>query len=313
VICFSIPGRAALPPVQDPLAISAAYYFSHREYAQSYALWTEVLKRQPENVAAMLRVCELKILLESRLACRDLALAFLKERGPALDPESRKVAQDRFRELQSLFISDEGQTAYLQGLTRLERKDVGGALVSLDRAAFLEKGNVKVLKEKAHCERRLQLPELYLQTSKLAYESDPFDPDIVGDLSEAYAYKHQFDKIIAMYKANADTFGSVRNRIAYAVALAETGGESNAVPLLQALVGRGRMMKAPAILWFQLGSSLAQRPDSVDEAINYLEQFLRATTPPVDPAKTPEEWDPYRAVERRPEAEKLLATLRGPK
>jgi tetratricopeptide (TPR) repeat protein len=298
----------------DVSSTAAQYYFDHREYAQSLALWEAIYKRQPENVEALCRVAELKLLLEGRVQSRDTIVEFLKQHSQ-LRAEEKEAIRSRFERIQSFFLTDEGQTAFLQAKTRVERKDYQGALAALERSMALERGNVKVLKVKANCERSLGLWESFSQTAKQAFENDPFDPDVVGDMTDAFTYRSQYPKVIELFQSNPELLSSVRNRTAYAVAMAESGSVSTAVPLLQTLVEKGKSNAIAPILWFELGSVLAKRRDTTAEATNYLEQFIRSvptslvgisSSGPSGEAS----WDPYRTGERRSEAERLLASLR---
>ena len=298
----------------DGSATAAQYYFDHREYSQSLELWTALLSRQPDNVEAVCRVAELKLLLEGRAPSKEIILDFMKRRKDQMRPEERENLRTRFERMQTLFLTDEGQTAFLQGRTRLERKDFQGALSALERSISLEKGNLKVLKVKASCERSLGLWDAFAQTAKLAFENDPFDPEAAADMSDSYSYRSQYPKVIELFQNSPDLLSSIRNRTAYAVALAESGAVGSAVPLLQGLVEKGKANSIAPILWFELGSVLSKRPDTTAEATNYLEQFIRSVPPTslISPAAGGDStWDPYRTGERRPEAERLLAVLKS--
>src|SRR5262249_28815452 len=158
------------------------YYYSRYDYKQAYTLWSEVLKKQPTNLPALFRVAELKMLFEGRPAGRDLILKFLLTESSGLTGDARKSVRDRLNELQRVFLTDRGQSLYLQAVARTRKKDCQSAFGFLNQAAALENGNIRILKEKFRCEKSLGLSDRFYETTHLALDNDPYDTEVVDNM-----------------------------------------------------------------------------------------------------------------------------------
>lgn len=297
---------SALATPADPLALSAEYYYSKYDYKQAYQLWSEVLKRQPGNLPAFFRVCELKVMFEGRAACRDLGRTFLKQTAVPLNAEARRSVRDKLDQLQKTFLTDRGQSLYFQAIAKTRKKDCPAALPLLTQSLAFEKGNVRILKEKLRCEKSLGLTDKFYETTKLAYEGDPFDSEINDDLMELHAYQLDFAKVLEMRDADPDANRTPRFRLAAGIALFETGNASEALGELRAFNEQERQVHP--IVWLTIGKILAQRPEAGAEAIPYLERFL-SSAGRVEKTLI-EGWDPYRSAEKTDEAKRLLASLK---
>ncbi len=304
-VFFITASPKALSAPSDSLSLAAQYYYSHHDYPQALGLWSEVLKKDPINTMALLRVCELKILTEGREACRELMLSNLE--GPNLrTTESRKFLIERFRDLQKLFLTDEGQTSYLQAVSWVKLKELPRALASFERASQLEKGNASVLREKAKTEKLMGQWDSYLQTCQLAYENDPFDPAVVEETMEVGSYLGNYEKVVSIQHRSVST-NTIRSQIAYAFALVQMGNVTDALPLLQTIAGQGKITSLHPIVWYSLGKLFSQKRDGHSEAVTYLQRFLSSTARPEN--LLIEGWDPYRSTDKVDEAKKLLASL----
>jgi len=310
VLCTVASVGAVVPPPVDSLALAAEYYFSHHDYRQSLDLWSEILKRDPINEKALVRTSDLKLLLEGRASARDALLSVLDNPALFLSTDARKVLRDRLSILQNAFLTDEGQATYLQALPKIKRGDCAGALGLLNQAAIQEKGNVRVLREKARCELHQGLYVKYYATVQQAHENNPFDLEILDGLLEAEAYYREYPKIIALARKYPDDFRSLRQKMAYGIALVETGEDAAAVPLLQSVVEAQKSSVVSPIVLYALGRAFAKKPDTKAEAIGYLDRFLISGSRPefllVDG------WDPYHSPERLEEAQKLVTSLKAP-
>jgi tetratricopeptide (TPR) repeat protein len=305
-ILLQAPARAAVPA--DSLAIAAEYYFSRQDYPQALSLWSEVLKRKPDSVSALMRVAELKLLFGGRLASRDVLLGFLNSHGSSLPAESRLALRLKLGSLQSTFVTDEGQSLFLRALPKAQRQECAAALPLLTQAVGLEGGNLKVLHEKARCEKKLGLyPRLY-ETLKLAFDSDPFDVETRESLLETEIYFAEMANVVTSARRDPEAVLNARERTALAVALFETGAEAEALPLLQALVESEKTTSGSPILLYTLGRLFSGRSGGSGEAVSYLERFLSLAARPENTLI--DGWDPYRCAEKLEPAHKLLASLK---
>jgi tetratricopeptide (TPR) repeat protein len=296
----------ALAP-SDSLSIAAEYYFSRQDYNQSLALWSEVLKRRPDNLSAVYRVAELKLMFQGRVASRDVILGFLAGAGRNLNSDARRDIKLKLGELQSTFVTDDGQSVFLRALPKIRHGDCQGAMALLVQAAGAEGGNLRVLQEKARCEKTLGLYERFYESLRAAFDSDPFDESVRENLFEAYVYNGEMAKVIAMAKEGDSTL-SLRERIAYAVALTESGAEAAALPILQNTIEQEKLTGVPPIVLYALGKAFAAKPDGLAEATSYLERFLGAAARPENTLING--WDPYRSAEKLEQAKKMLSSLK---
>jgi len=295
---------AALVPAAEPLSVAAEYYFARHDYRQAFPLWQEVLKRQPDNVTAVLRVCELQVIFEGRVACTTTLTQFLNTNAATLNAESRKLVREKISSVHSLFLTDDGQSAYYQSLNRLKKKDWAAALPFLNQAASLEKGNLRVLKDKAHCEQALGQWEPMIQTWRTAYESQPFDGEVVDGWLDSLIYSGQFDRVIEAVKRDPELPKTPRQKIAYALSLLQTGKNDEALKYFHLASDAYRPGNPPPIVWWGTARALGEKGHPPAEAQAALDKFIRAFASPPVATSTPL-WDPYRLSEKLDEALKL--------
>ena len=291
----------------DPVATAAEFYYCKQSYRQALQLWRKVLVREPTNLGAALRVAELTLLFEGRGPEKDFLLKFYSTTQAQLGVVARETLENRFGALQGMFLTDEGQSDYLQALSHARYNDCSGAAAFLAQAAQLEPGNIKVLREKAACERKLGSYNTLYETLDLAVDTYPFDSRVVDNFVETDSYFGQYAKVLGFLQKYPEMRSSMRASTAYAVALAETGDVS-AVRSLQAFIAQEKSAGVHPVVLFELGKLLASRPDSAGEATLYLERFGLAAAHPEN--TTIESWDPYRCAEKKDEAARLLATLK---
>lgn len=279
----------------EPLATAAEYYFSRQDYRQAYQLWSEILKRQSDNLAAVFRVCELKMFFDTRGACRDLMLKFLADSGSALSSETRRHVRDKHSQLQSLFLSDDGQAHFFQAQAKASRKDYTAALSLLEASGQAEQGNVRVLWERAQMEKRLQRYERYHETLKETLANDPFHSEARAELIDSSVYFRQYDKAVALYREEPDRLTRPGSRTSIGIALLETGHDVEAQALLLSISDDVKGHGAHPVVWYGLGKILSKRADSLATASVYMERFLRAAAHPEN--NTVDGWDLYHTDE----------------
>lgn len=296
--------------VPDPGAQAADYYFAHYDYAQAFTLWNGVFQRQPDSVAALLRLSELRLMFEGHAAVAKSMLEYLSAHQATISRENRRQVREKLSALQSVFLTDDGQALFLQGLARSHGGDCLAALPFFSQAEKVEKGNVKVLREEAACETNTGAFDRNYTSLKHAYELQPFDSDVVDALSESYLYYSENQKVLELFPAESEAPHTLRQRTAQAVALYRSGATAPALLLLESLAAEKSAVSP--IVFFELGKALAEAP-AVDgrraQAIAHLKYFLsRVPDAPVVAPLVPA-WDPYRLSEQAAEARTLLASL----
>lgn len=286
---------------------SGEYYYSRQDYAQALPIYQQMLTIQPENISALGRVCEMKLLLEGRNSCFEvLQTRFATPWGKSAD--GKRVLSDFWDRFSSVFVTDDGQTAYLVGMVRATAHDWGGALPYFDQAASLENGNLKVLRAKMRAEKGLKRYEAVYATLEKINVANPFDFSQWDDWLEALYFRRDFERVIAASKERGDEPNSIRSRIAVAASLVEMNRYNEALPLLQAVVAREKGVVHP-IVWYSLGKTFANRPGAMTEAIFSLERFLSVMKKPE--AVLIEGWDPFHTEELKDNAQKLLTELKS--
>lgn len=301
---FSALLRAA--PIPPAMENSAEYYYNRQDYGQALPLYQQILAVQPENVSALGRLCEMKLLIEGRNSCFEV----LQNKVPTpwgKSVDGKRVLSEFWDRFASVFVTDDGQTAYLVGMVRANQRDWAGALAHFDQAASLENGNLKVLRAKVRAEKGLKRYEAVYSTLEKINTANPFDYSQWDDWLEALYYRRDFDRVIAAAKERGDDLVSLRQRIAIAASLVESGRHNEALPLLQAVVARERGVVHP-IVWYSLAKAFASRPGAMTEAIFSLERFLSVMKKPE--AVFVEGWDPFHTEELKDDAQKLLTELK---
>lgn len=272
---------------QNPLTFAAGYYFDRGSYERALPLWRSLLQQEPANLAILFRVAELQLFLEGRTGVVPLFQTVYSEATPA----NRLLLRTRLQEIQSWFLSDRAQNAFLQAKQRASLGDWASALENLRTAASADPGQFLVLREKARIERKLSRWDAYYRTLQEAHAALPWDPVNRAELAEAHLYFRDYAAALELART-ADDPGSLRWREITAIALADSGDTAAALPLLRALTS-GRTPVRPAVYATQ--AALAQAEQRADEARRLWARFAAASGKGVSEA-----WDPYRTAERRP-------------
>lgn len=305
VVVSTGPLAAAIP---DALTGSAEYYYNKQDYAQALPLWEQILDQQPENVTALTRVCEMKVLREGRGPCREVLGKSLNSPWGRTVEGRRALAEllDRFL---NQFMTEDGQSAYLIGMARLQTNDFATALTSLQHAQSLERGNARILRAQAKCERQLKRWEGLYQTLSQLTETHPLDFSQWDDWLESLIYRRQFATVTSEVKRRGEELISLRQRAALGIALVEQKEDALALPILQGLVARDKSAYVHPIVWWGLAQIFSRRPASQSEALLTVEKFVSVLKRPE--AALIDGLDPYRSDEAKESAEKLLAELKA--
>lgn len=241
------------------------------------------------------RVCELKVLVEGKAACRDLAKSYLLAKMPRLTLETRRNFRSKVGELMQVFVTEESQSTFFQGLARVNRGECPLAVSFFERSLRSDRENTRVLREKAGCEKKLKQWDVYLETLKASYEANPWDFEVVESLGAAYVYVGQYEKAIRVLRTPLDRALSLSGKLALALAHLENGARDEAAVTLEYLPN------PPPIYWY-LHARLAQGKRQQD-ALIYQKKFVAAAKD-----LRAEDWDPLRTGER---AQQIAATLKN--
>lgn len=302
LITFSVLSKASL------ISDSAEYYFQKQDYPQSLLLWQKELERQPDNLSAVLRVSDLKFLLEGREAAKQVLLKYLDEsQGPPF-AEKRAKAKEKLSYFQSTFLSEDAQTQYFKGVFRKSKDDCVNAVPLFDKALATEKENTLILREKAKCEFQTGLWANYYATLKLLANADPFDIKTVGQLLEAHSHFNKKEEITVLFQKDADFSAVFNHRLIYALALLDTGRGDQAMPIFLSLAGETKNFQLPAVIFYGIGKILSERKDSGGEALSYFDKFTRSF--PTRPLILENQWDPYHLTTRYDETVKKMKEIR---
>jgi len=300
-VCFALRSSGAVEPTLN----SAEYYYQHQDFAQALPLWQKVLNQQPHHAVALGRVCEMKLVLEGRAACRELLHSRLGTEW-SKTPDGERLLSEYLDRFLTIFVTDDGQTAYLMGQERVSLHDFSGALAYFDQANNLEGGNLRVLKAKARVEKKLKRIDLMTQTLAKLNELHPLDFSQWDDWLEALYFNRDYDQLVKQVRARGGEPISFRQRVAYGLALVESESFTEAIPLLQGAVTKDRLVHP--MVWYGLGKAFSERSGALTEATLSLERFIAVLKQPE--ASLIEGWDPYRAEEMKEPALKLLLELK---
>lgn len=295
---------ASLPAKTDPLAQTAEYYFAHHDYQQALRLWSEVLTKDPTNDAAAIRIAELQFFFDGRQAAKESLVRHLASRGDSLSRDSRRAILERWRALQSAFVTEDGQSLYLQAREKEAQKDFQSALSLVGRALVLEKGNLELLRFRARCEWNTENYAAHYESLKQAYAEFPYDGPIQDELAEAHLRFQQPQRVVEMWQRESEPL-PVRRRLALIFANLDTGGEAKAATLL---IKPADTKKELDVVYSYLYGALAARRGSTSEALHHWELFLNQLA-----KQAPGPGDCYRLTQRAEEARAWIARKSPPK
>lgn len=250
----------------------------------------------------------MKLVLEGRASCRELLNTYYLSRRGKLLPENQKALKDQFDRFLSLFVSEEGQTAFLVGQSKMLAQDYATALPQFEQADSLEAGNIRVLRMRARAERQLKRFDAFHKTVSRLYESNPLEESLWEEYLESLFYQRELESVVMRVKSRGEEQTGPRARTALALSLAETKRETEALAILQALTSRDRVSPVHPRVWYAQGKIFAGKGGYVAEAIASLERFVDLATQPKH--SEIEGWDPYHTDEAVEPARKLLNDLK---
>lgn len=288
------------------LSTAAEYYFSKHDFGQALSLWQEVYKSQPNSVDVAIKVSELRFLLEGHEAAQKTLIEFLQEKRNFISPLKHEKLNQKLTEMQNRFFRDDSQSFYYQSLSKIKLGDFNQALVLLNQADQLERGNSKVLELKARCEKQLGQYSKYYETLKTSQDLILFNSNLIDNFLEGAYYFKDYSNILNWLELHSTSPISPRQRIAIAMAYLEKGEFQKAETLFYQLVSDLGPGPNHPIIWYGLGRALSNRPVSRLK-MQYWEKFIKSAAEPG--ALILDGWDPYRTIEKVTEANKWLTEL----
>ncbi|MBI4404566.1 MAG: hypothetical protein HY537_10415 [Deltaproteobacteria bacterium] len=291
----------------DQLTVAAEYYYSKYDYRQSLGLWNDILKQSPANLQALFRLAELRLLFTGRDASKETILGYLRTYGQKISPDTRKAIRQKLVSLQSIFLTETGQSLFLAGTSKAKQNDCPSATALLNQAIQHEGNHPDLLWERAKCEKLMSQYDKFYETLKLAFESNPLDSHILDSLSEAAVFFRDYPLVISLLKDSPPENETPIQKTALAIALQEKGEYTTAIEKWQHLLEQQKNNGVHPIVFFKMGQALVQQRNNSLEAVTFLERFLSS-------AKQKENclvggWDPFHTEEYLPAAEKMLAAL----
>lgn len=288
-----------------PLAKAAQYYFSQNDYSESLNLWSQVYALQPRSEEAMLKVAELQLMLQGHDAAQRTVLDFIQSNRHRLSPSSLEEVMKKLSYFQNRFVKDEAQSLYFQSIAKIKLKDYSQALVLLNQALSLEKGNLLLLESKAQCEKLLGFLGKYYDTLKVASEVANLSAHWTENLLESRYYFKDFSEVLSWYETQVKPNLTYRQKLAVAMALIEKGEDKEAAYLLERLSQVGLQKSVHPLVWYGYGRIFLQSPTMKGVAAQYLERFVSAMKSPH--SVLIEGWDPYHCDEKLTQAQSWLS------
>lgn len=287
----------ALTP--DGLTRAAEYYYSRQDYRQSLQLWSEVVRKQPGNSFGLVRLSELKLMIEGKKPAVDFLLSALQSKTHPLDSFSRDLVSKKLTRILSTFVLDEAQSFFLQARPKLNFNDCEGALSLLNQSLSLEPENILTLNEKARCERQLEQWSAFLSTSRSLYGLNPLENGSLDTYLAALLYFGDYEQITSLMNLSLLETSSRERKWIYALALVETKADAEAKILLDSLSKETE--KGYVLPYFVRGKLLLRTSLQREEGLKDLNEFVKlasAENSKLDPV--------YKSSERVEEAKKLL-------
>lgn len=301
-ILFSLLVTASTPETlpSDPLVSAAQYFDGQHQFEESLKLWSALAVRYPENTRIILKLADYELWISGRLKARETLRRAL--RSSAVPTEYKFVLRDRLSAINSVFLSDEGQSQFLQAVSKAKRGDYEGSEELLQSANRLENINSTVLRELSRCQGELRAIDRYSETLQNLLELEPYDWKARLALADALLHQKRSAQAIPLLKEMAGTAVPAQTRLASA--LYDNGEVEQALHIFRELAKR----KNPhPIVWYYLGRGSEGKKSASNRLF---ETFLAGAKK----NRIDQPWDPFHLVSRMEEIEKKLSadTLTAP-
>lgn len=282
----SAPIFAFIP--SDPLVGSAEYYFEKHQFVLSMKAWEDLNQKYPLNPQIIIKLADHQLLLTNRSRARETLVAALQTNK--LEAESQKLLQNHLNEINTKFVTDEGQSNYLQAQARVNQRDCAKAESLLETANRYELNNSAVLDLMAKCQLEQHEGERYTATVRTLLSTDPTNWVRRLRLVESLLHDSKATQALEVLGNPAAIPKTNAAQLAYGVTLYETGNWDASVRVLNTLA-QGREGVNP-IVFYYLGktSERSNKPT----ASSYFNRFVVSARERKDRTS----WDPYKIEDR---------------
>lgn len=273
---FVLSANYAFALAPNGIVRAAEYYYSRQDYRQALQLWAEVVKKRPDDTVAVLRLAELKLMIEGKRPSQAFLLSWLQVQGRNADGFSRNLVSRKLTQTLSTFVSDESQSFYLQARPKLNFNDCEGALNLLKQSLSLEPENLLTLREKAHCEKQLNQEDAYLATTRFMYALNPYDSMVLEDYFRALFLAKRFSEIVSASNPGTFDFASKNRQLFLIAALIESKSDAEALILIEGLI-KEKKEKPFALLYYLKSRVFSRYVSMKKEETSALQIFLAMT------------------------------------
>lgn len=302
IFCFLFIAGLAIGSVlpNDPLISAAEYYFEKNQYDDSLKLWGELSRRYPSNISVLRRLVDHQFLLLGRVKARETLVSAMRQ--PGISPEQALSLQDKLNDLNARFISDDGQSSYLQGVAKSRHGEFAKAEKLLEFASRAENVNTTVLNELVRCQAAQGAWDRYTASLQQLFSLNPFDWKLRLNLAEALIFQAQPAQALATLGSPSEIPRSVPHQVAYAAALFDSGDRNRSIAIFTEVVKHHETVHP--IAWYYLGT--LGNPNLAEHSRLYIQRFQRAAKK-LKPAAGG--FDPYRTSERLQQIEATRGDL----
>jgi len=235
-----------------------------------------------------------KLVKESRKAAQTYLQPWFHK--PWHKPQLEALREQAHR-ISTVYLTDLGQSFYLQALVHSEHQQWQEALSLVELARTHEGEHLSLLRLKAQCEFNLKDFKSRLSTLEALYRLEPWNLEFKENLVENYYHEGYPDKVLEVTKMTTE---SVHLKT-YSLLILSEKKPKEVLPQLLTLTDHATK-ETPAVLWFALGRAYEDKGSHTESHKAY-KTFLAKTA---NFSLGPTGWDPYRLEDKRKVAQAEL-------
>ncbi len=284
-----------------PMERAARRFESTHELDRAEPLWLTLLQHEPRNQHYLSHLALVRLTRTGRAAARESLKPFwsLKNDKVPVDRLSNELREAVERVEQS-FLSDEGQSYFLQGKSRFEVGDLTGAVPYLDKAIAVEHEHGGSLWLRALVAKGLGRNDVHLDLLSKLNQFNPSDAKIAEELAEAFLMADKFQMVQEL--TNSPWHPSSSSRFNLADLYARYKNKEVRVSEIMRWVERS---KDQPIVYYMAGHILKSQDEFQEASRRYFKRFVSALENPKPATIT--SWDPYRLQEKLGEVKEILS------
>lgn len=274
----------------------AEQYYKNFEYSKALAAYFKIYKSNPKLPLVISKIAELKLIQENK----ENAINFLLENIPKISKQDALVLKSKLSQLGEIFLTEEAQSSYLQGVAKKDSARFDSALNSFKTAIALEPVNFLILKEKARSESELKLYSEAYETLKSFYALNPYNKEIQIQLIELQYYLKKNKELIETFSKQA--FEENDLKLWVGLSYLEISDHEKANLYLKSYFDRSRSTQDP--LFYYVMGKIQLTKGYKKEANIYFDKFLNLSK--IALKKTDNSLDKYRLEEKQIEVKKIF-------